>query len=287
MVDIVIEGQGARAFADRLTVKNIWRKDNAIRLCDLNTDSDCVNDIVESARGAGLDVNVVKSGLSIRSFGILALDMDSTLIQLECIDDIADQYGVGAEVAAMTERAMQGHMEFAPYLRDRVKLLAGAPASVIEETVKHAVLMPGARTLIDFMKAHGVRSYILSGGFSDIARAVAETLGMDGYLCNQLVIANGHLTGEVTGPAGGEILDAHGKRRALEMLCMLNGLNLTQSICSGDGANDLEMIRVAGIGVAFHGKPVVESSAAYAIRHGGLDVMVDFFVEAWEQAQKA
>ena len=213
--------------------------------------------------------------------------MDSTLIQLECIDDIADQYGVGAEVAAMTERAMQGHMEFAPYLRDRVKLLAGAPASVIEETVKHAVLMPGARTLIDFMKAHGVRSYILSGGFSDIARAVAETLGMDGYLCNQLGIANGHLTGEVTGPAGGEILDAHGKRRALEMLCMLNGLNLAQSICSGDGANDLEMIRAAGIGVAFHGKPVVESSAAYAIRHGGLDVMVDFFVEAWEQAQKA
>lgn len=287
MVDIVIHGPDAQALLKTLNVEHVWIKPQAVRIVGLDAGCDCIQTIVESARKAHLDVNVVQHGLSIRNFGIITLDMDSTLIQLECIDDIADQYGVGAEVAAMTERAMQGHMEFAPYLRDRVKLLAGAPASVIEETVKHAVLMPGARTLIDFMKAHGVRSYILSGGFSDIARAVAETLGMDGYLCNQLVIANGHLTGKVIGPAGGEILDAHGKRRALEMLCMLNGLNLTQSICSGDGANDLEMIRVAGIGVAFHGKPVVESSAAYAIRHGGLDVMVDFFVEAWEQAQKA
>ena len=287
MVDIVIHGPDAQALLKTLNVEHVWIKPQAVRIVGLDAGCDCIQTIVESARKAHLDVNVVQHGLSIRNFGIITLDMDSTLIQLECIDDIADQYGVGAEVAAMTERAMQGHMEFAPYLRDRVKLLAGAPASVIKETVKHAVLMPGARTLIDFMKAHGVRSYILSGGFSDIARAVAETLGMDGYLCNQLVIANGHLTGEVTGPAGGEILDAHGKRRALEMLCMLNGLNLTQSICSADGANDLEMIRVAGIGVAFHGKPVVESSAAYAIRHGGLDVMVDFFVEAWEQAQKA
>ena len=231
MVDIVIEGQGARAFADRLTVKNIWRKDNAIRLCDLNTDSDCVNDIVESARGSGLDVNVVKSGLSIRSFGILALDMDSTLIQLECIDDIAEQYGVGKEVAAMTAKAMEGHMDFAEYLRDRVKLLAGAPTAIVDETVKHAILMPGARELINFVKSHGIHTYILSGGFSDIARAVAQTLQMDGYLCNQLVIADGKLTGDVTGPAGGEILDAHGKRRALEMLSMLHGLHLWWRWC--------------------------------------------------------
>ena len=148
MVDIVIEGQGAQVFADQLTIKNIWRKENAVRLCSQNADSDCINDMVESARAAQLDVNVVPSGLSIRSFGILALDMDSTLIQLECIDDIAEQYGVGEEVAAMTAKAMEGHMDFAEYLRDRVKLLAGAPTSIVDETVKHAVLMPGARELI-------------------------------------------------------------------------------------------------------------------------------------------
>ena len=109
---------------------------------------------------------------------------------------------------------------------------------------------------------------------------------MSGYLCNRLIIEDGKLTGEVTGPGGGEILDAAGKRRALDMLCMLHGILHDQAIAGGDGANDLEMIKAAGVDFAYHGKPIVAASAPYRVNHGGLDVVMNFFVEAWDEAKK-
>ncbi len=283
-MDIVIQGEGAGAFAHQLTIKNIWVKENAVRIN--GADDVLSQELMAEAEKLGFDVNCLPDGLSIKDFGLVTLDMDSTLIELECIDDIAWQYGVGEEVARMTEIAMQGHMPFAQYLRERAVLFKDAPAHFLDVTASHAKLMPGARELINFAKAHGLKTYILSGGFDAIAKRVVEMLGMDGYLCNRLVIEDGKMTGEVTGPGGGEILDADGKRRAMEMLCMLNGILCDRAIAGGDGANDLEMIKAAGIGFAFHGKPVVAASAPFNVKHGGLDVVVNFFVEAWDDAKK-
>lgn len=283
-MDIVIQGEGAGAFAHQLTIKNIWVKENAVRIN--GADDVLSQELMAEAEKLGFDVNCLPDGLSIKDFGLVTLDMDSTLIELECIDDIAWQYGVGEEVARMTEIAMQGHMPFAQYLRERAVLFKDAPAHFLDVTASHAKLMPGARELINFAKAHDLKTYILSGGFDAIAKRVVEMLGMDGYLCNRLVIEDGKMTGEVTGPGGGEILDADGKRRAMEMLCMLNGILCDRAIAGGDGANDLEMIKAAGIGFAFHGKPVVAASAPFNVKHGGLDVVVNFFVEAWDDAKK-
>ena len=283
-MDIVIQGEGAGAFAHQLTIKNIWVKENAVRIN--GADDVLSQELMAEAEKLGFDVNCLPDGLSIKDFGLVTLDMDSTLIELECIDDIAWQYGVGEEVARMTEIAMQGHMPFAQYLRERAVLFKDAPAHFLDVTASHAKLMPGARELINFAKAHGLKTYILSGGFDAIAKRVVEMLGMDGYLCNRLVIEDGKMTGEVTGPGGGEILDADGKRRAMEMLCMLNGILCDRAIAGGDGANDLGMIKAAGIGFAFHGKPVVAASAPFNVKHGGLDVVVNFFVEAWDDAKK-
>ena len=177
-------------------------------------------------------------------------------------------------------------MPFAEYLRERVKLFKGHPARYVEVTASHAKLMPGAMELINFAKDHGLKTYILSGGFDTIAKVVCEELGMTGYLCNRLIEKDGVLTGETTGPGGGEILDADGKRRALDMLCMLYGLHHSQAIAGGDGANDLEMIKTAGLGFAYHGKPIVAASAPYRVNHGGLDAVINLFVEAWDKARK-
>lgn len=283
-MDIVIQGAGAEAFAEKLNLRDIWIKSDAVRINE--ADSTLAQELVEQATKQGFDVNCVPDGLSIKNFGLLALDMDSTLIELECIDDIAWQCGVGEEVARMTEIAMQGHMPFAEYLRERVKLFKGHPARYVEVTASHAKLMPGAMELINFAKDHGLKTYILSGGFDTIAKVVCEELGMTGYLCNRLIEKDGVLTGETTGPGGGEILDADGKRRALDMLCMLYGLHHSQAIAGGDGANDLEMIKTAGLGFAYHGKPIVAASAPYRVNHGGLDVIINLFVEAWDKARK-
>lgn len=283
-MDIVIQGTGADTFAKNLDLQNIWLKEDAVRIN--NADDVLSRSVTEQASKLGFEVNCVPNGLSISQFGIITLDMDSTLIELECIDDIAAQCGVGEEVARMTEFAMQGHMPFAEYLRERVKLFSGAPAHIVDVTATHAKLMPGAVELINFAKAHGLKTYILSGGFDTIAKVVAGQLGMTGFLCNRLIIQDGKLTGETTGPGGGEILDADGKRRALDMLCMLHGLDHSQAIAGGDGANDLEMIKAAGLGFAFHGKPIVAASAPYRINKAGLDAIINFFVEAWQNAKK-
>lgn len=284
MFDLVIKGANAEEFASQLQLSDVWTKSQSARLCNLNAEQ--AQALSLKAKSAKLDANIVEAGLSIKNFGLIALDMDSTLIQLECIDDIAAQLGVGDEVAEMTEKAMQGEFEFADFLRERSHLLKGASQEVINKTVENAQLMPGAQVLLDFAHQHGLSSYIISGGFSDIAHNVSERLNMTGFVCNELVFDNGLLTGEVTGPAGGEIIDANGKRAALEVLCMIHGQKLANAIAVGDGANDLKMLEAANIGVAYHAKPIVSQASRFHVDHNGLDTIVDFFIEAWEQAKK-
>lgn len=228
-----------------------------------------------------VDLLALPEGLSIRNFRVACFDMDSTLIGNECIDDLAALCGRGAEVAEMTRLAMEGHLEFSENLRRRVSVLAGAPASIVEEACLDLRLNPGVESWIAFLRKAGLQTYILSGGFAQLAATVAKRLGMTGFACNTLVEHQGRLTGEVRGPAEGRILDADGKRRAAEVLAQVNGASLAETICGGDGANDLEMVAAAGFGFAYHGKPVLARTARYAVRFGGFEVLENCFVESW------
>lgn len=147
--------------------------------------------------------------------------------------------------------------------------------------VERAVPTPGALDFVDFLTRYGLATYIITGGFEEIATHVARRFGMTGVVCNRLVLEDGRLTGGVRGPAGGKILDADGKRRALEVLAQVNGASLSETIAGGDGANDLQMIAAAGFGFAYHGKPVVMREAPRGVRFGDFSVLKHCFLEAW------
>lgn len=229
----------------------------------------------------GIDAVAVPADLSVKAFKVLALDMDGTIIHNECIDDMAAACGRGEEVAAVTRAAMEGHLGFDESLRERVALLKDAPASIIEEALAGVRLQTGAARLIDFCRTHGLKTYIVSGGFTNLTQPLADRLGMDGAVSNELVVRDGRLTGEVTGPAGGRIINADGKRRTVEVLCALARVPLSAAVCAGDGANDKEMVAAAGLGVAYHAKPVLRDAAKASIRCAGLDGIALLFKEAW------
>lgn len=255
----------------------------SLRLEDVPDDADLTHLEAEAARH-NADFFVLPAGLSIKSFKAFFFDMDSTLIENECIDDMAFAAGCFDEVCQMTKEAMEGKWPFAENLQRRVKLLAGAPLSVVDHSVESARFSVGAEVLMKFARRNGLALYVVSGGFTLITRPIAKKLGMTGAVSNELVIENGLLTGDVVGPAGGRILDARGKRRAVEVLSQLHGASLREVLCCGDGANDVEMIRSAGLGVAFHAKPVVQQLARYRINHSGLDAIMLFFRESWRDA---
>jgi phosphoserine phosphatase len=196
------------------------------------------------------------------------MDMDSTLISIECIDEIADMVGIKTQVAAITERAMQGELDFAQSLRQRVALLKGLSETdlmrVLNERLK---LNPGAVEWIAACKKNNITTLLVSGGFTFFADKVKAMLGLDYAVSNQLEIVDGKLTGGIIG----EIVDAQRKADELSQLRDRLGLTAAQTIAIGDGANDLKMMGVAGIGVAYHAKPIVQTQATYALNHSGLD----------------
>lgn len=204
----------------------------------------------------------------IDQYGLCVMDMDSTLISIECIDEIADMVGIKPQIAAITERAMQGELDFAQSLRERVALLKGLQESdlmrVLNERLK---LNPGAIEWINTCKKHNITTLLVSGGFTFFAERVKATLGLDYAVSNTLEIIDGKLTGNVLG----DIVDAQTKANELIKLRDQLGLSAQQTIAIGDGANDLKMMGVAGIGVAYHAKPVVQAQATYALNFVGLD----------------
>ncbi len=209
-------------------------------------------------------------------------DMDSTLIQNECIDDMAALCGKEDNVAAVTREAMEGKLSFDESLRARCAVFAGEAADLPLRALAGIRLTRGALRLIDFCRHWGLETYIVSGGFSTLAEPLARRLGMTGAIANVLVTDNDILTGDVTGPDGGPILNAEGKRRALEALCGRLGCDTQAAIAAGDGANDREMIAVAGVGVAFHAKPILRFSTPYTLDNAGLDGITLLFQEAWQ-----
>ncbi len=219
--------------------------------------------------GAGIDV-VVQPAAHRRKKLFLA-DMDSTMIGQECIDELADYAGLKAYVAAITERAMRGEIAFAPALRERVALLKGIPLAVIDEVIEERItLTPGARTLVATMRAHGTFTCLVSGGFTLFTNRIAALVGFDETRANTLEIDGGQLAGRVVEP----IFGRESKLAALRELRAQRGLGVEETLVTGDGANDLDMIREAGLGVAFHAKPKVAEAAAARIDHGDLTALL-------------
>ncbi|HUD92403.1 phosphoserine phosphatase SerB [Sphingobium sp.] len=218
----------------------------------------------------GDKVDVIVQPAADREKKLLIADMDSTMITVECIDELADYAGIKPQIAEITERAMRGELDFAGALHERVALLKGLADSAIDQCRKErVVIMDGAKALVRTMKARGATTLLVSGGFTRFTGPVAEEIGFDANVANVLEIADGALLGTVTTP----IVDAARKRSELEA-AIAGGIDRTLTLAVGDGANDIPMIEGAGLGVAYHAKPKTRAAAAAEIVHGDLSVLL-------------
>jgi phosphoserine phosphatase len=250
---------------------------NVAWLCDghafdisLDADDGAARDFARGeAQGMAADINVIpRTG---RRKKLLAADMESTIIGCECVDELAAIAGVGAKVAAITERTMKGEIAFAGALRERVALLKGLSLSALERVYSENVrLNPGARALVATMRAHGAATLLLSGGFSWFTTRVAHELGFDVQSANVLLDDGEKLLGSVQEP----ILGREAKCQALERAAAARGIDLSDTLAVGDGANDVEMVTRAGLGVAWHAKPVLANTAAARIDHADLTALL-------------
>ena len=218
--------------------------------------------------------------LKLADFKLIAFDMDSTLITIECIDEIADAVGLKAEVAAITEATMRGEIaDFKTSLRKRVLLLKGVSVQDMERVYAERLqLNPGAAELVNACKQAGLKILLVSGGFTFFANRVVERLGIDYAKANELAIDHGVLTGGLINQSWGDICDGEEKRKTLLETCDFLGIQASQSIAVGDGANDLPMMGAAGLSVAYHAKPTVRAQAMVAINEGGLDRLLEVFI---------
>ena len=225
----------------------------------------------------GLVVRGATLPLNLSDFKLIAFDMDSTLINIECVDEIADAVGRKAEVAAITEAAMQGIIaDYKESLRQRVALLKGVTVGHMEQVFAERLRFnPGAKELITAAKAAGLTTLLVSGGFTFFADRVKASLGIDFARSNRLEVEDGLLTGRMVDQPWGDICDGAEKRRTLLEMASLMGIDPSQAIAVGDGANDLPMMGAAGLSVAYHAKPAVRAQANIAINQGGLDRLLE------------
>ncbi|MGC1668450.1 MAG: phosphoserine phosphatase SerB [Pseudolabrys sp.] len=228
--------------------------------------------LAERLRGTTSGIDIVVQPAAARRKKLFLADMDSTMIRQECIDELADYVGLKADVAAITERAMRGDIAFEPALRERVALLEGLPISVIEEVLRDRIrLTPGGKTLVATMRANGAVTCMVSGGFTLFTDPIAAMIGFDKSRANRLTLVDGHkLAGKVADPVFGR----DGKRAALIELRQDLGLAKIDTMAIGDGANDVDMILEAGLGVAYHAKPKIAATAPARIDHGDLTALL-------------
>lgn len=237
--------------------------------------------LAERLREATSGIDIVVQPTAARRKKLFLADMDSTMIRQECIDELADYVGLKAHVAAITERAMRGDIAFEPALRERVALLEGLPISVIEEVLRDRIrLTPGGKTLVATMRANGAVTCMVSGGFTLFTDRIAAMIGFDKSRANRLTLVDGHkLAGKVADPVFGR----DGKRAALIELRQDLGLTKKDTMAIGDGANDLDMILEAGLGVAYHAKPKIAATAPARIDHGDLTALL--YVQGYRREQ--
>jgi len=226
--------------------------------------------LAEVSARVGLDVAVEREGLTRRAKRLVVFDVDSTLIQGEVIEMLAAHAGCEDEVREITEEAMRGELDFTESLERRVACLAGLPESALDEVADNLTLTPGARTTIRTLKRIGFRCGVVSGGFTPIIERLAEDLGLDFYVANNLEVEDGRLTGRVVG----DVIDRPGKAKALRGFAEQFGIPLSQCVAIGDGANDIDMLGTAGLGVAFNAKPALREVADTALSHPYLDVVL-------------
>jgi phosphoserine phosphatase len=208
------------------------------------------------------------------SLKLLAMDMDSTLITIECIDELGGQAGKKAEIAAITERAMRGEIDYAGSMRPRVGLLAGLDERALQDVYEEKLrLSPGAEVLVDACKRHGVTVLLVSGGFAFYTERLKARLGLDETLSNVLEIDAGRLTGKVLGP----LVDARAKAARFRQLAQRLGAQREQTVAIGDGANDVPMMAEAGVSVGYHPKPVVRAKVTHVLDYSGLDGVLNLF----------
>ena len=235
-------------------------------------------EFLDMIAGLPLDANLVPA--TNRRKALLIADMDSTMIQQECIDELGVMAGIGDHIKAITARAMRGELDFEGALKERVKLLRGLDAGIIATILRERIsFMPGGRALVATMKASGGYTALVSGGFTPFTSAVADALGFDEDQANELIVADGILTGEVGEP----ILGQQAKREALRRISARLGISEQDAVAVGDGANDLAMIGAAGMGVALHAKPQVQAEARYRVNHGDLTALL--YLQGYEKAE--
>lgn len=269
MNTMVLQGAGLTVHAAEAIARQLSAQVNAFdQFVVLQFDSEHTPDLAALRQEYSFDINVLPADFIASEAKLLVMDMDSTLISIECIDEIADFMNLKPQVSEITESAMRGEIDFETSLRSRVSLLKGLPVSVLEQVYQQRLkLNPGAELMLRTLKSHHIKTALVSGGFTFFTERLQQRLGLDVTLANVLAEQDGKLTGEVVG----DICGAESKAQCLLSQCAELNIAPSQAVAMGDGANDLMMMQQAGLSIAYHAKPKVQHQASTVLNHCGLE----------------